>query len=129
MRATVKYNGTEISHANSEFSFLKGKPDTCVVWAALVDCPEPLEIRTKPSDRLLFDEHADYVVAYGRYQYSGGMDDYITVDIPLDYRATDRVPTYILMVCSASKYGDYFTGGAGSTLLVKKLELLYDYEN
>ncbi|MBO4944626.1 MAG: PCMD domain-containing protein [Muribaculaceae bacterium] len=129
MRATVKYNSTEISHANSEFGFMKGRPDTCVVWAALIDSPEPVEIRTKPSDRKLFDEHADYVVAYGRYQYSGVMDDYITVDIPLDYRATDRVPTYILMVCSASKYGDYFTGGAGSMLLIKKLELLYDYEN
>lgn len=129
LRATIQYNSVPISNTNSEFSYLKGQPDTCVVWAALSDAAEPLEIRTKPSDRQLFDENADYVVAYGRYQYSGAMSDFITVDIPLDYRATDRIPNYILMVASASKYGDYFTGGAGSLLLVRKLELIYDYSD
>ncbi|MDE7471164.1 MAG: PCMD domain-containing protein, partial [Paramuribaculum sp.] len=47
----------------------------------------------------------------------------------LDYRSTSRVPNYIMIVASASKYGDFFTGGAGSTLLVKKLELIYDYKD
>lgn len=129
MCATMKHNSTEISHANSEYGFLKGRPDTCVVWATLIDSPKSVEIRTKPSDRKLLDDHADYVVAYGRYQSSGIMDDYITVDIQLDYRATDRAPTNILIVCSASKYGDCFTDCAGLMLLIKKPELLYDYEN
>lgn len=127
--ATIKYNGTDISHSNSEYSSLKGRPDTCTVWMALTDANEPFEIRTKPSDRQLFDKNAADVLAYGEYYFSGEMDDYITVTIPLDYRSTSRIPNYIMMVASASKYGDFFTGGAGSTLLVKKLELVYDYND
>lgn len=127
--ATLKYNGTDISHSNSEYSSLKGQPDTCTVWMALTDANEPLEIRTKPSDRQLFDKNASDVLAYGEYFFSGSMDDYVTVTIPLDYRSTSRVPNYIMIVASASKYGDFFTGGAGSTLLVKKLELIYDYKD
>jgi hypothetical protein len=37
------------------------------------------------------------------------------------------VPTYLIVVCSASKYGDYFTGGAGSVLYVDDFSLEYDY--
>lgn len=32
---------------------------------------------------------------------------YKDFEIKLDYRSTSRVPKYLLIVCSASKYGDY----------------------
>ena len=35
-------------------------------------------------------------------------------------------PTYILIVASASKYGDYFTGSTSSVLLLDEFELLFD---
>lgn len=127
LRATIKYHSATISHSSSDFSYLKGRPDTCVVWCALIDSEEPYEIRTKPSDRHLFDEHAPEVVAYGRFQQGSDIDDLTTIDIPLTYVATDRRPRYILIVASASKYGDYFTGGAGSLLTVKNYSLTYDY--
>ena len=126
LRATIRYNSVDISHSSTEMAYLKGRPDTCVVWVALTDAQ--LEIRTKPSDRQLFDKDADDVIAYGQVQYSGQMTDFITVDIPIEYKSTGRRPSYIMVVASASKYGDYFTGGAGSLLLVKKYELLYDYD-
>lgn len=47
-------------------------------------------------------------------------------DLVLDYRYTDRTPKYILVVASASKYGDYFTGGVGSKLLIDNFELIYE---
>ena len=40
---------------------------------------------------------------------------------------TSRVPTYIVVVASASKYGDYFTGGDGSVLFIDDFSLEYDY--
>ena len=48
--------------------------------------------------------------------------------VPFDYYATDRVPKYILVTLSASKYGDFFVGGNGSILTVTSVELQYDYE-
>ena len=50
-------------------------------------------------------------------------------DLKLEYRATNRKPTYIVLVCSASKYGDFFTGASGSVLYVDEFSLEYDYDN
>ena len=127
LRATIKYHSATISHSSTDFSYLKGRPDTCVVWCALIDSEEPYEIRTKPSDRHLFDENAPEVIAYGRFQQGSDIENLTTVDIPLTYVATDRRPRYIIIVASASKYGDFFTGGAGSLLTVKNYTLTYDY--
>lgn len=35
-------------------------------------------------------------------------------------------PNILSLVATASKYGDYFTGGEGSTLYLDEMELTYD---
>ncbi len=45
--------------------------------------------------------------------------------IDLTYRNLVEKPTHIIIVFSSSKYGDYFTGGNGSTLYLDDLELIY----
>ncbi len=130
LKARIKYTTAEItdySKSNPDFSAMKGQPDTCIVWCALADWENQFEIRTKPSDRQLFSPDLDGVIAYGQYQSGQSIDNYIDVEIPLDYNATDRVPRYILVTASASKYGDYFTGGRGAVLYIESYELLYDY--
>jgi len=67
------------------------------------------------------------VVAYGRIQYGETIPDFIPFEFELNYRSTSRVPKYIIIVSSSSKYGDYFTGGDGSELYIDDYELLYDY--
>ena len=123
----LDYTTAPISSTTSGFEDLKGRPDTCVVWCALVDCPDPVEIRTDPKDRQLFDANADYVIAYGNVQFGEDVHPYTPFEVELTYKATDRVPKYILITASASKYGDFFTGGDGATLLVDDFKLLYDY--
>ncbi len=128
--ARLKYTNATISDAstsNPDFKFMKGQPDTCIVWCALVDSEEPVEIRTKKTDRKLFDRNAADVIAYGQFESGVAINDYIDVTIDLDYVSTSRVPRYILVTASASKYGDYFTGGRGSTLWIESYNLLYDY--
>ena len=127
MRGYLKYNMSEISHSSAGFENLKGQPDTCIVWSALIDSGEPFEIRTNPKDRHLFDPQADDVVAYGNIQYGHSVSNYTEFEFEFKYTSTQRVPTHILIVASASKYGDYFTGGNGSILYLDDLELLYDY--
>lgn len=127
LRGYLKYKCTDISHSSAGFEYLKGRPDTCIVWSALIDSQEPFEVRTNPKNRQLFDPDGDYVVAYGNIQYGKTVDDYIQFEFEYDYKSTQRVPNYILIVASASKYGDYFTGGNGSVLYVDDLELMYDY--
>ena len=127
LRGYLKYKDAPISHATEGFTSLIGQPDTCIVWCALIDAPEPFEIRTNPKNRQLFDPESPIVVAYGKIEYGETIENYIPFEFELNYKSTQREPKYILLTASASKYGDYFTGGAGAVLYLDDLELIYDY--
>ena len=103
-----------------------GRPDSCQVYIALTDWDAPLEIRTRPSERQLFDPSDPKVIAYGELTKGESVSSWTQADIVLDYRYTNRTPKYIVVVASASKYGDYFTGGEGSKLWLDECELIYD---
>ncbi len=127
LRGYFKYTTAPINYASEEFQNLKGQPDTCQIWIALVDLDAPLEIRTNPRNRQLFDKNAPYVIAYGELSRGSDTRGWEMFEIPLEYRDTGRVPSYLLVTSAASKYGDYFTGGTGATLLVDDFSLDYDY--
>lgn len=127
MRGYFKYTSAPINYVSTEWTDLRNRPDTCIVWVALIDQNEPFEIRTNPRNRQLFDPDGSYVVAYGRMQCGETVSTYTPFEFELEYKSTSRVPKYILITASASKYGDYFTGGAGSVLCLDDLELIYDY--
>ena len=111
------------------FEFLKNKPDTCSIYIALGDWDSPVRICTTPSKRQLFDKNDEHIIAYAELNSGKAMTEYEPFELKLDYRVTNRVPKYIVVVCSASKYGDYFAGGDGSTLWVDDFSLEYDYDN
>lgn len=127
LRGKFKYTAAPINYASDEFSASKGAPDTCIVWLALIDSPEPFEIRTDPKDRQLFDPDGPTVIAYGKMECAETVSAYRSFEFEFNYKSRSRVPKYIVGAASASKYGDYFTGGAGATLYIDDLELVYDY--
>lgn len=127
MKGYYKYTGSLISHSDNEHTNLIGQPDTCIVWVALIDSDQPFEIRTNPKDRHLFDPDGSEVIAYGKFEQSQTIGSYIPFQLELEYKSTSRVPKYILVTASASKYGDFFTGGNGSVLYLDDLVLEYDY--
>lgn len=127
LKGYYQYSSADINYVSSEYASIKGQPDTCHIYVALTDWTTPYEIRTKPSERKLFDKNADYIIAYGELQFSGKMNAYQPFEIRLNYRDTSRVPSYLQITCTASKYGDYFTGGAGSLLFVDEFSFDYDY--
>ncbi len=129
LTAWYKYNCAPISHVGTDpdYADWKGRPDTCQVYIALTDWAEPLEIRTNPKNRQLFDPSDPHVIAYGSMSLGETVSNWTPLSIELNYRSTGRVPRYILVVCSASKYGDFFVGGAGSILTIDDLKLDYDY--
>lgn len=84
-------------------------------------------IRTKSSKLKLLDKNAANVVAYGDYPITSGTSGsaMVQIEIPLEYNKSTH-PTHIAVVCSASRYGDYFQGGEGSILYVDDFELIYE---
>lgn len=129
-----KYTQATIDKTSKGYENLQGQPDTGIVWIALVSGnPDSdgtyVEIKTdNPSNNgKYFDKDADYVLAYGEMNINETVPDYKKFEIELEYRRTDVIPSGIIIVCSASKLGDYFTGGVGSTLWVDDFALEYDY--
>lgn len=128
VQGMYKYTGAIIDRASNEFKNLIGQPDTCSVWAALIDSDEPYEIRTNPNNRRLFDPDSPEVIAFGQLLNAETITSYVPFDFELKYKSTSRVPKYLIICASASKYGDYFTGGAGATMYIDDIKLVYDYK-
>ena len=84
-------------------------------------------VRTKSSNLKLLDKNASNVVAYADYPITSGTSGsaMVQIEIPLEYYKSTH-PTHIAVVCSASRYGDYFQGGEGSLLYVDDFELIYE---
>lgn len=114
------------SSSNPDLTYLKGKSDTCNIYIALCDWDSPLTIKTKPSDRQLFSPSDPGVIAYAEFRSGESTADYKEITLELKYKATNRKAKYIVIVGTASKYGDFFTGGSGSTLTLDDFELLFD---
>lgn len=135
MRVWANYrpaSSVTVKDGNEEFlpeNFGNGN-DHGQIYVALTT--EPVEIRTNPKNRKLFDAVNDAtVVAYGQVTWTGnfGPDGALEMlEIPFEYnsRAKSKKPMYIIMVASASKYGDYFTGAPGSTMYLDDFELVYE---
>lgn len=114
------------SKSNPDLSRMEGKPDTCTIYMALTDGNAPVEIRTNKNNRKLFDKDADEVFAYGQLNNGSTTNGWVDFTIMMDFKETNRKATYIVLVASSSKYGDYFTGSKESILYLDDLELIYE---
>lgn len=127
LRINYKYTSATIDKVGEDaLSYLKGRPDSCHIYIALTDWDEPREIRTRPSERQLFDKNDSKIIAYAELVQGSSTSTYQQKDLVLNYRYTNRTPKYIVVVATASKYGDYFTGGVGSKLWLDNFELIYE---
>lgn len=126
LKFKYKYKSNIIDKCNdTDFEYLLNRPDSMHVYIALSDKSEPYEIRTAKANRQLFDKNDKNIIAYGELVSAETVSEYKEYTIKLDYRYF-RKPKYIVIVASASKYGDFFTGGVGSTLYLDEMELLYE---
>ncbi len=107
----------------------QGQMDKCSIYIALCDWETAFRVNTQTGT--FVDLNASDIIAYGELSDAEAsqtdMQEYKRFEIDIKYRDLTRKPTYILIVASASKYGDYFTGGEGSTLYIDEFELGFDY--
>ncbi len=129
LRLYYKYTSTTINMIGDnvgDLASMKGEPDICHIYIALSDKSEPYEIRNDPDKRQLFDKDDANIIAYGEFSSNQSTSSYKQIEIPLEYRYTNRTPKYIIIVASSSKYGDYYIGGVGSKLWLDEMELVYE---
>ncbi len=115
---------------------VKGELDKGIIYMALLDGttenydgdPWPVIIKTKSSERQLFDKDGSNVIAYGELVVEGsyGGDGMAEFSVSFDYKRPGVRPSYIMLTCAASKGGDYFAGSSSSTMWIDDLELVYE---
>lgn len=105
----------------------KGTDDLCSIYIAIAKAPHQLD-NTQTST--FFDlENDDNIIAYGELPDAEAVstnNEWKEFNVELKYKdITPQTEYYLIIVCSSSKYGDYFTGSTGSIMYIDDLELLY----
>lgn len=126
LKGYYKYNAGNITNTKLDF-IQNGERDSCSIYIALTSWNEPFQVSTGENKFVDFNDKA--IIAYGELTKEEmspeSMPNYQPFTINLRYRDLETKPNYILIVCSSSKYGDYFTGSTGSKLLIDELELIF----
>lgn len=138
LKGWLKYNCGAVDRITSQppgKNINAGDPDVGMIYIALGDWDaatyggteeSPVQIATRRIEETAFDINSDAVIAYGEMPLNKSVEEWTEFTIPLDYRATNRIPTHIIIVCSASRYGDYFTGSTQSVMWLDDFELVYE---
>lgn len=143
MKGWYKYSrGTKIDYGDHEKTELEQSGgDKCAIYIALTDNEGLVDsdgVKTayevdnnnaNSSTRYTIDlsENNKDVIAYGSIteEESLGASEWTQFTIDLKYRSLTRKPKFIIVVASASKYGDFFTGSSKSVMTLDDFELVY----
>ena len=143
-----KYNrGTEIDEGSGSYKTIleAAGGDLCSIYIALTDNAgfnydgknfayqidgdlsgdDPANFKYK--NAIDFSETNKDIIAYGSItdEEAKGTGAWQKFTIDLKYRDLTRMPKFIIIVASASKYGDFFTGSTSSVMYVDDFELIY----
>ena len=135
LKVYVNYRPKTADKNGSKGGKLKqGDLDKGQIYVALTT--EKIHIDTRYTDPnnanfSLWNTDSPAVLAFGEkiftedYGADGQLQELV---IPLDYKAIAKTqkPLYLVIVCTASYYGDYFDGGEGSCMYVDDFELVYE---
>ena len=84
----------------------------------------PVKVNTKDESTFLDPKGKD-VIGSGVMVLTESTDGWVEFTLPLEYATTSQIPTHLVIVCTGSRFGDYFTGSTQSLLLVDDFELVY----
>ncbi len=125
LRGYYKYSPVTINKVKDPYKDLKGQMDQCQILICLTDWNSPFEINTDEKQFVDFDNDSG-IIAFAQFNTSESSSQYQKFTLPLVYRDNTRIPKYLILAGASSRYGDYFTGGIGSTLFIDEFELVYD---
>lgn len=143
LKVYVRYEPGSVDNGGDKIA--KGKTDKGIVYVAVGDWAGqtyndkgtwPFVVQTKNASSLFSTEKGTYsgdgIIAYGEntfdeaYSENGGYKE-LTINLDYDnFGGNQRKPTSIIIVASASKFGDYFQGSTGSKMWLDDMELIYE---
>ena len=124
LKGYLDYRPGNIDKTKAPYNGMSGKPDVGTVQIFLTDWSSPFRINTSSGKFVQYDSD-EGIIAIGMADFNA-TNGYIEFTLPLTYKSTTRIPRYIVIAASASKYGDYFTGSTSSVMYVDEFSLIYD---
>lgn len=124
LKGFYDYRPVAIDVAKGPYTDMKGQTDIGQIQFILTDWDAPFRIDTS-AGTFVDVQNDEHIIAYASLDL-GKTDGYQPFTLELEYRDRTRTPKYIVIVAAASKYGDYFTGGVGSTLYLDEFSFVYD---
>lgn len=142
LKVWVRYEPGTVDEGGSHIA--NGATDQGIIYVAIGDWAGekygdetwPFVVKTKDSQLFSTDKKTDSgkgIIAYGEkvftevYEGDDTKMKELTIDLDYDnYGGTQRKPTSIIIVASASKYGDYFEGSGSSKMWLDDMELIYE---
>ncbi len=113
---------------DSNISALEGQKDIGKIFVVFAyNWSGPFRVNNIYGELSLFDPNDPSVIGYAELEDqvgTGGQYKEFTLDI--EWRDTEAIPNYVILVACASKYADYFTGGEGSLMYIDEFEFLYE---
>ena len=138
LKGYIRYICGKVDNGGDMIS--KDSQDQGIIYMALTDDRDPAyeyggekwSFIIKTKDKQFFSKDNENVIAYGEKIWTEstageGMHEFV-IRFNYDEKpdGKTRVPTRLMLVGAASRYGDYFQGSTGSTMWLDDLELIYD---
>lgn len=145
LKVWVRYEPGAVDNGGSHIA--NGTTDQGIIYVAVGDWAGqegqtdngvetwPFVVKTKDQTLFTTDKgtySGDGTIAYGEKVFTEAYADgsnlkELTIDLDYDnHGGYNRKPTSIIIVASASKYGDYFEGSGASKMWLDDVELIYE---
>lgn len=126
LKVWVSYTPSKVGYESSSIPLKKGQMDQGQIFIAF--STKPFDLQT--GKKVYFNPDDEAILGYGEKTFEGAYgssNSLAELTIPVQWRpqAKNNKPLYIIIVASASKYGDYFVGGDGSVMYLDDFELVY----
>lgn len=119
----VHYIPKTVNFAREPFLYMKGKTDEGRIEVLLTDWEKPYHIVTGKEKWIDLDTDP-HIIGRAFMVLDKDTGGYIPFDIPIVYRS-DRTPSSVCIIVTASWYGSDFTGGSGSTVFADEFRFNY----
>lgn len=142
LKVWVRYEPGAVDNGGSHIA--DGTTDQGIIYVAVGDWAGqeyggetwPFVVQTKNASSLFSTAKDTYsgngTIAYGEKVFTEAYEDgsnlkELTIDLDYDnHGGYNRKPTSIIIVASASRYGDYFEGSGSSKMWLDDVELIYE---
>lgn len=134
LKGYMMYNAGEVNRGGNTAPVAsapaKGQKDHCQIFCALTT--ELFKVANASNDNgyemstEIDWENDPRVVAFGELTWNDTVSNWTEFEIPIIYHNTEKIPTHMIIVCSSSKYGDYFYGSDKSVMKLDDFSFVYN---